>query len=109
MRSVWRLKKGFIRDIIEAFPEPKPHYNTVATIVKILANKKGFLESEWIGNTQQYSPSAKFEEDLDGDLANIKQDYFGNSLPKMFAHFAKKENLTDAEKEELIKIIRSKP
>ena len=54
MRIVWRLKKGFIRDIIEAFPEPKPHYNTVATIVKILANKKGFLESELIGNTHQY-------------------------------------------------------
>lgn len=108
MRIVWRLKKAFIRDIIDAFPEPKPHYNTVATIVKILANKKGFLESELIGNTYQYRPSEKFETYLDGDLANIKQDYFGDSLPKMFAHFAKKENLTEEEKEELIRIIQSK-
>ncbi len=107
MRIVWRLKKAFIREIIEEFPEPKPHYNTVATIVKILANKKGFLVAELMGNTHQYSPSSDFEAYLNNDLADIKQDYFGNSLPRMFAHFAKKENLTEAEKEELIQIIKS--
>lgn len=108
MRIVWRLKKAFIRDIIEEFPEPKPHYNTIATIVKILMNKKGFLKSELIGNTHQYSPTADFEDFRDDDLADIKEKYFGNSLPNMLAHFAKNENLSAAEKEELIKIIKNK-
>lgn len=108
MRIVWRLKKAFIRDIIEEFPEPKPHYNTIATIVKILMNKKGFLKSELIGNTHQYSPTTDFEDFRDDDLADIKEKYFGNSLPKMLAHFAKNENLSETEKEELIKIIKNR-
>lgn len=108
MRIVWRLKKAFIRDIIEEFPDPKPHYNTIATIVKILEKKKGFLKAELVGNTNQYSPTTDFEDFRDDDLADIKANYFGNSLPKMLAHFAKKENLSEEEKAELIKIIRSK-
>lgn len=108
MQIVWRLKTAFIRDIIEEFPEPKPHYNTVATIVKILANKKGYLKAELMGNTHQYSPTTDFETYKDGYFEEMKKNYFGNSFPKMLAHFAKKEELTDAEKEELIIIIKSK-
>lgn len=107
MQVVWQLKAAFIREIIDALPEPKPHYNTVATIVKILV-KKGFLQSELLGNTHRYSPAVDFEDYRDGDLEDIKKKYFGNSFPKMLAHFAKKESLTEAEKEELIKIIKSK-
>jgi len=110
MRIVWRLEKASIREITEAFPDPKPHYNTIATIVKILANenKKGFLKAELVGNTHLYSPTASFEDFRNDDLADIKEKYFGNSLPKMLAHFAKKEDLSEAEKEELIKIINAK-
>lgn len=108
MQIIWRLKKVFIRDIIEAWPhEKKPHYNTVATVVKILVKKK-FLQSELLGNTHQYSPLVDFEDYRDNDLGNIKKKYFGNSVQKMFAHFAKKEKFTDEEVEELMKIIKSK-
>ncbi|MEM6316188.1 MAG: BlaI/MecI/CopY family transcriptional regulator, partial [Bacteroidota bacterium] len=79
----------------------------VATIVKILANKKGFLDSELIGNTHLYRPTKDFESYKDGYFDEMKKNYFGNSFPKMLAHFAKKEDLTEAEKEELIKIIKS--
>ncbi|MEK6153972.1 BlaI/MecI/CopY family transcriptional regulator [Flavobacteriaceae bacterium 3-367] len=106
MQIVWRLKTVFIRDIIEELPAPKPHYNTVATIVKILV-KKGFLKSEMLGNTHQYSPAIDFEAYRDEHLVNIKKKYFGNSFPKMIAHFAKKEKLTNAEIEELKRIIES--
>jgi len=108
MRIVWRLEKAFIRDIIEEFPKPKPHYNTIATIVKILEKKKGFLQAELVGNTNRYSPTADFANFRDEDLADIKVNYFGNSLPKLLAHFAKKENLSAEEKAELIRIIQSK-
>ncbi|MBC2845056.1 BlaI/MecI/CopY family transcriptional regulator [Winogradskyella flava] len=107
MQIVWQLKKAFIREIIEKLPEPKPHYNSVATIVKILV-KKGVLKSEKIGNTHQYSPVAEFEDYRDSNLSNIKKTFFGNSFPKMMAYFAKEENLSEREIEELIKEIKSK-
>ena len=106
MKIIWQLKKGFIRDIVNEFPEPKPHYNTVATLVKLLV-KKGFLTSEKIGITDQYSPTKAFDEYREEQIGEIKEKFFGNSLPKMMAHFAKKEKLTEAEKEELIRIIKS--
>lgn len=106
MQVVWRLDRAFIRDIIEELPAPKPHYNTVATIVKILV-KKGFLKSELLGNTHQYRAVISFEEYRDKHLVNIKKNYFGNSLPKMIAHFAKGENLSEGEIKELIRIIKS--
>lgn len=110
MQAIWRLEKAFIRDIIAELPEnakgKKPHYNTVATIVKILV-KKGFLQSELIGNTHQYSPTVPIEEYRDDTIEDIKQKYFGNSLSRMLTHFAKNEQLTAKEKEELIRIIQA--
>jgi len=106
MQIVWRLKTVFIRDIIEELLDPKPHYNTVATIVKILV-KKEFLKSELLGNTHQYSAIVGFEEYREKYLVNIKKNYFGNSLPKMIAYFAKGENLSESEIKELIKVIKS--
>lgn len=107
MQIVWRLKEAVIRDIVEEFPEPKPHYNTVATLVKILV-KKGELKSVMIGNTHQYSPAQGFEEYREAHIGDIKEKFFENSFPKMLAHFAKKEDLSEVEREELIRIIKSK-
>ncbi|WP_210464795.1 MULTISPECIES: BlaI/MecI/CopY family transcriptional regulator [Rufibacter] len=107
MQIIWRLEKAFIKDIIDALPEPKPHYNTVATMVKIL-DEKGFLRSEKVGNTLQYTPLVPLAEYRTQDVASIKQKYFGNSFSKMITHFAKEENLSDAELDELIQIIKSK-
>ena len=105
MDIVWKLKEAYIREIVSAFPEPQPHYNTIATLVKILV-KKGFLQSIKIGNTHQYSPTQSFEEYRNEHLGEIKEKFFDNSFPKMIAHFAKSEKLTDSEREELIKIIK---
>lgn len=106
MQVIWRMKKVFIRDIIAELPSPKPHYNTVATIVKILV-RKGFLKSELLGNTHQYSPVISFEQYRDKHLHHIRKSYFGDSLPRMIAYFAKGENLSEAEIKELIRVIKS--
>jgi BlaI family transcriptional regulator, penicillinase repressor len=106
MQIVWRLNKVFIRDIIDELPDPKPHYNSVATIVKILV-KKGFLRSERVGNTDQYSPVIPLEDYRREDVENIKKKYFGNSFPRMLAHFAREENLSEQEIEEIIRMIQS--
>lgn len=107
MQIIWRLKKAFIRDIVNEFPEPHPHYNTVATLVKIL-EKKGVLQSEKMGNTYQYRPTQDFDTYREEHIEGIKEKFFDNSFPKMMAHFAKKEKLSEEEKEELIRIIKSK-
>lgn len=106
MEIVWRLKKAVVRDILAEFPEPKPHYNTVATLIKILV-KKEVLQAEKIGNTFLYSPTQNFEEYREEHIGDIKEKFFENSFPKMMAHFAQKENLSEAEIEELLKIIKS--
>lgn len=106
MQIVWKLKTVFIRDIIQDLPDPKPHYNTVGTIVKILVSK-GFLKSKLMGNTHQYRAVIDLENYRKEHLVNIKKNYFGNSFPKMIAHFAKQEKITEAELEELIRIIKS--
>lgn len=107
MQVIWQTEGVFIRDIVEGLPNPKPHYNTVATIVKILV-KKGFLKSEKFGNTDRYSAVIQMESYRKEHIEDIKEKYFGNSFPKMMAHFAKQEKLSDKEIDELIAIIKSK-
>lgn len=106
MQIVWQQKTVFIRDIIEAMPDPKPHYNTVATMVKILVDK-GFLKSKLIGNTHQYTPKVTMEAYREKHLGDIKKKYFGGSFSSLVAHFAKKEELSEAEIEEVLKIINA--
>ncbi len=105
MQVVWEHQQVFIRDIIRDLPDPKPHYNTVATIVKILV-EKGFLKGEKIGNTYRYAPLVPLARYREQDVASIKRKYFGNSLSKMMAHFAKEENLSDEELDDLIRMIK---
>ncbi|MBC5991910.1 BlaI/MecI/CopY family transcriptional regulator [Pontibacter cellulosilyticus] len=106
MQIVWKLERAFIKDIIDELPEPKPHYNTVATMVKILT-EKGFLHAEKLGNIYQYTPVVTLGEYRKQDVAIIKKKYFGNSFSRMITHFAKEENLSDEELDELISIIKS--
>eukprot|EP01034_Spumella_vulgaris_P002952 gene2952-3813_t len=75
MQVVWQLQQAFIKDIIELLPAPQPHYNSVATMVKILADK-GFLIAEKLGNTYRYSPVVTLAEYRQQDVATIKQKYF---------------------------------
>ena len=107
MQIIWKLKKAFIRDVVDELSEPRPHYNTVATLIKILV-KKGVLKAELIGNTHQYSPVQDFEEYRENQIGEIKEKFFENSFSKLVAHFAKNEKLTERERDELINIIKSK-
>lgn len=106
MQIIWQLKTAFIRDIITECPEPKPHYNSVATIVKILV-KKNVLRSKLTGNIHLYSPVMSFEDYRNIHLGNIKKKFFGNSFPTMLAYFAKEDNLSDKEISELMSAIKS--
>jgi BlaI family penicillinase repressor len=103
----WDLKKAFIRDIIPHLPDPKPHYNSVATIVKILEDK-GFLAHEAVGNMYQYFPVVDREDYQKHAIKDIVSQYFDNSYPRMLAFFAKEQNLSEEELSEIVNIIKTK-
>ncbi|HEX2606772.1 MAG TPA: BlaI/MecI/CopY family transcriptional regulator [Flavisolibacter sp.] len=106
MMVFWELEKAFIRDVIPHLPDPKPHYNSVATMVKIL-EEKGFLGHETVGNVYQYFPLVKWEDYQKLALKDIVSQYFDNSYPSMLAFFAKEQNLSEEELNEILKQIKS--
>ena len=107
MQVFWEVEKAFIRDIIPLLPEPKPHYNSVATMVKIL-EEKGFLNHETVGNMFSYFPIISKEDYQKFALKDVVSQYFDNSYPRMLAFFAKEQNLSEDEFAEIIKLVKSK-
>ena len=105
MQVFWDLKKGFIRDVIPLLPDPKPHYNSVATMVKIL-KEKGFLDHETIGNMHYYFPVISRKDYQKFALKDVVSQYFDNSYPRMLAFFAKEQNLTEKQLNEIVNIIK---
>jgi BlaI family transcriptional regulator, penicillinase repressor len=107
MQALWRLEKAYVKDIITELPDPKPHYNSVATMVKILEDK-GFVDHEAFGNTFQYFPLISKEAYQRMTLGDIVKQYFNDSYPSMLAFFAKEEKISKADLEEIVHLIQSK-
>ncbi len=98
MQVLWHLKKGFVKDILEKLDKPKPAYNTVSTIVRILETK-GFVSHNSFGKTHEYFPVVA-KEDYKRDLTkNVVERYFGGSVRNMVSFFVdeKKINLKDVD------------
>ncbi|MFN5557332.1 MAG: BlaI/MecI/CopY family transcriptional regulator, partial [Chryseotalea sp.] len=96
------LEKAFVKDIIEQLPEPKPAYNTVSTIFRILENK-GFVNHKAYGKTYEYYPIVSKETYSKFTIQNVLQNYFGGSMQNLVSFFAKNENLSLQEIEALQK------
>ncbi len=105
MQVYWELEKAFIKDVIPHLPDPKPHYNSVATMVKIL-EEKGFLDHEAVGNVYQYFPIISREKYQSHFMKDIVSQYFDNSYPRMLAFFAKEQNLSENELNEILQMIK---
>ena len=107
MQVLWDLEKAFVKEIIERLPEPKPHYNTVSTIIRILKDK-GFVGHESFGNSHRYYPKVSKDEYQQKAVNDVLKNYFDNSYPKMVAYFAKKEKINEDELEDIIRLIKNK-
>ena len=107
MQAFWDLGKAFIRDIIPLLPDPKPHYNSVATMVKIL-EEKGFLQHEVVGNMNSYAPLVKREDYQKQAMNEFVAKYFNHSYSRMLAFFAREQKMTEEEVNEILKLIKSK-
>ncbi|WP_432709368.1 BlaI/MecI/CopY family transcriptional regulator [Pedobacter sp.] len=105
MQIIWQLKKGFVKDVMDQLPEPKPAYNTVSTIIRILENK-GFLAHEAFGKAHQYYPLISREDYRRHATSKLLDNYFENSVESMFSFFVKEDKLDLSDVDEILKMIK---
>ena len=102
MNILWSLpeQQGFIQDIIDRYPEPKPAYTTILTFMKILTDK-GFVKPEKVGKANRFSPLVSKDDYTYSFISDVKDTFFDGSFTSLVSFFAKKEQYTDEELAEL--------
>jgi len=106
MKVLWQLGEAFVRDIIEQLPDPKPAYNTVSTIVRIL-EKKGFVSHTAYGKAHRYFPLLTREMYTRQHMKGFVRDYFSDSFKQMVSFFVDKKDLSLSEMEEIMKLMEA--
>jgi len=102
MQLLWELEKAFVNDVLERLPEPKPAYNTVSTIIRIL-EKKGFVAHKAYGKTHQYYPVVSKDQYATFRANYLLGNYFGNSVENLLSFFVKEEKINLSEMDQLLK------
>lgn len=104
MEMIWSREKVFLKDLLDAFPEPKPAPSTIATLLKRMQDK-GFVGYTLFGNSREYYPLVKKDDYFAKHVKGIIRNYFGNSPLQFASFFTTKSNLTKEDLEDLKKII----
>ena len=104
MQILWNEKEGFVKDLLQKFAEPKPAYNTVSTIIRIL-EKKGFVGHRSFGKSHQYYPLVSREQYRNERFSGLMKDYFNNSMKQVLSHFGSSGSLSMKEADEIIQIM----
>ncbi len=104
MHILWKLEKGFINDILAEMPEPKPHYNTLSTLVRIL-EEKGVVAYRAFGKSHQYYPVVTMEAYRSMFMEETMQKYFDNSFSNLVNFFVKDKQVSQKELNEILSII----
>jgi predicted transcriptional regulator len=105
MQILWEIKKGFIKDIADKFPDPKPANTTISTVVKILETK-GFINHNVYGKIHEYFPVISKDEYTKAFMGNVVKNYFSNSYNKMVSFFARDKEVTIEEMEQMMNILK---
>ncbi len=101
MQVFWKLKKAFVKDVIEELPDdPKPPYNTISSVIRIL-EKKGYLGYKAYGKTYEYYPAVSKAEYRNMYIKKLLSGYFDNSPASLLSFIVKEENLSKEEIEKL--------
>lgn len=106
MQILWLLKQGFLKDLMDKMPEPKPHSNTVATILKILI-EKGFVDFEVLGRNNLYKPTVSKTEYGKKSINQLVKGYFEGSPAKLLSHFVNEHKLSQEDLEALLEQIKN--
>jgi predicted transcriptional regulator len=107
MQVIWKLEKAFLRDIMDEIPDPKPHNNTVATIIKILVDKE-FVGITVFGRTHQYHPLVSKEAYSKNTMKSFVKGYFEGSFSNAVSFMVKEKNLSVDDLEMLLKELKKK-
>ena len=105
MQALWKLKKAFLRDILESMPAPRPHQNTVATLLKILIEKK-FAAINVLGRQHEYYPLVSKDEYSKRTMKQMVKGYFEGSFSNVVSFMVKENNISIEELEILLQQIK---
>ena len=107
MQVIWKLGKAFLREIMDELPEPKPHNNTVATIIKILVDKE-FVSITVFGRTHQYYPLVSKDAYSKTTMKSFVKGYFEGSFSNAVSFMIKENNLSVEDLEMLLKQLKKR-
>lgn len=105
MQALWKLEKGFLREITDAMPVPKPHQNTVATLLKILIEKE-FVGINVMNRHHEYFPVVSKDEYSKRSMKQLVKGYFDGSFSNVVSFLVKENNISVQELETLLKQIK---
>ncbi len=105
MQVLWKLEQAFLREIVDEMPVPKPHQNTVATLLKILVEKE-FVAVEVLGRQHRYSPLISKEDYSGKSIKQLAKNYFEGSFSNVVSYLVKENNISVDELEHLLKQIK---
>jgi len=106
MQYFWIIERGFLKDIVDCFPDPKPAYTTISTVIRVLV-KKGFITYNSYGKINQYYPLISKSDYFQNHVTSIINNFFNGSAPK-FASFFANEKMNISELEEIKQIVEEK-
>lgn len=108
MQIIWKLDKEFIvRDVHDMMPEPKPAYNTVSTMVRIL-DSKGFLTHRTIGHTNLYQAAVTKHEYTGSFMQGVLNAFFDGSVSRLVSFFSDNKNLSVSEADKILEMLNKK-
>ena len=107
MKALWEHGPMFVREIVETYPEPRPHQNTVATLVKIL-EEKGHVTHEAVGNSHRFQAVTPQRELRNRSLRTVINDFFGNSYKSVVSALVEEEKISVDELRDIIRMIEEK-
>ncbi|MBC6997220.1 BlaI/MecI/CopY family transcriptional regulator [Cytophaga sp. FL35] len=104
MNILWKLKKAFMKDLLEAYPEPKPATTTIATLLKRMT-EKGFVDYQLQGRSREYLPLVKKKDYFSKHVNGLIRNFFNNSPGQFASFFTETTHLSKEELEDLRKLI----
>lgn len=107
MNALWENGPLFVREILAHYPEPQPHFNTVATTVRILESK-GYVAHEELGTSHRFFAIVRKEDFREKSLSDVIKNYFGNSYKNVVSALAEEEKISADDLREILEMIEKK-
>ncbi len=104
MQVLWKKERAFVNEIREEMPDPRPAYNTISTVLRVLVEKE-FVSYQSYGKTYQYFPLVNREDYMERYMSGVVNNFFSGSVKAVVSFFARKEKLSSDEIDEIIDIL----